>query len=150
MANRGAAVARVGTGDKPSSIRPPAPPVKRPSGLDDDERKLWRKWAPLAMAKRTLTAQTLPGFLLLLGFELERRDMKATIARDGWVSGKTTTRKDGTVIEQTFPHALLLSYGRIQKLVEVNLARYGLAAFGKSEPDLPKTARANAWAEIAR
>ena len=140
---------RLGSGKKPSQILRSADPVKMPSGLTPDERVIWRRWAPLAMAKRTLTPQTLPGFIFLIEREVERRAMKAAIDRDGPTATVTTTKGE-TTIETIIANPLLSSYYKLAKLIEVNLARFGLAPFGKAEPELPKPAPFNPWSEIGR
>jgi hypothetical protein len=141
-------LASPGTGKKPAKVSRPqttADAVTVPSDLTADERYIWRRWAPHAIAKRTLTPQTVIGFRFLLECELERRAMKATIDTDGVVI-VTETRKG----QSTIAHPLLGAYGKLQKLVEVNLAPFGLSVFGKAEPDLSAAPIVNPWAEIGR
>lgn len=145
-------LARPGGGEKPAGpIKAPAAPVKMPSGLTPDERFIWRRWAPRAVAKRTLTEQTIPGFQFLVTCEAERRQMKGLIDHDGIQVVRYYVGLDGQEkIESITPHPLLGAYAKLQKQVEVMLARYGLAAFGKAEPDLPQATAANPWTEVGR
>ena len=144
-------LARAGTGEKPAQVTGQPEPVKMPAGLSGDQRFWWRRWSPRAIKKRTLTENTIPGFLELIDAKIKLVQMTDDIDRDGIVFTRHTLGPDGQEwIESKTVHPLLPAYSKQVKQVEILLARYGLAAYGKAEPELPKTPEANPWANLNR
>jgi hypothetical protein len=153
MGNR-LSIARPGTGDKPKKIKRSATSdvaIYIPRDLNAEERLVWRRWAPRAVAKRTLTAQTVGGFRFLVECEVLRRRMETRIDTDGIQIKRMYIGLDGQErIESVTPHPLLPAYAKQLKQVEVLLARFGLLPFGKAEPDLPSATVANPWANLGK
>ena len=120
--------ARVGSGPKPKPKGPKPGLVAFPGGLPVDKALLeppeglpavqvefWRKWAPLALEKRTLTTETVPAFTMLCELEVRRRAIVAEFDREG---------------AEPTPMGLRL-YLQAAKQVEGLMGRFCLAPFGK-------------------
>jgi hypothetical protein len=140
--------ARVGAGKKPkpkpeqplspfsvvSGGRTSAPDdsaelLEPPSDLPADQQAFWRAHAPLAIAKITLTQETVPAFRLLCELHAKKVIVGALID-NGALDG-------------------LRVFLQISKQVEGLMARFCLAPFGKPlKADKPKTS-ANPWGGFA-
>lgn len=129
------------------SARPAAPPVeisdgeraalcKPPKGLSGAEHAAWTRFAEQALAERTLTPTTVPGFVELCRQSAYVSEIDATIQRLGI----------GT--KEAEPY--LKQYVRLAQRYDASLARFKLTAFGKPvAAEKPKQA-ANPWAQVAR
>lgn len=151
--------ARVGTGPKPSKARvipggkagdDPGVTAIPPEDLPAEQRDFWHRYAGLAIEKRTLTVHTVADFRLLCELDAYKTRLRQTIDDDGWTFLKVTI--DGSGQEHTEPkaHPLTSAYGRTCKHVEGQLARFGLAPFGKAEIPLVKRTAANPWEQVAQ
>lgn len=139
--------ARVGAGKKPGSGKTRSarselavfPGGKVDPALADPPRDLpanqqpfWREWAPMAIEKRTLTAQTVPSFRLLCELEVRRRAIGTQIDKE----------------PEPSPMGLRV-FAQYAKQVEALMARFCLAPFGKpAAPEKPKAA-ASPWGVFA-
>ncbi len=111
---------------------PPAPElhgsIEPPGRLTGPALDYWREWSPLAIANGTLVAETVPGFEALCE-EAARRDyLTRLIAEKGELFLKASS---GTAYELR-PHPAESARQKAVKQVESFMARYGLAAMGKS------------------
>lgn len=151
--------ARVGAGRKPGTKRavllgmdgsrlerPPTPEVtsvpdaslaQPPKRISAAQRRVWRDLAPFALAQRTLTAATAPGFaqvckLMALQDRLERRLYKL-----------------GPEMEAA--DEILARYLKLTKDLDPLLKNFKLTAFGKPETAAApaQTEAANPWAQVA-
>src|SRR5687768_7149016 len=111
--------ARVGSGQKPKGMvamrsRQAAPddvelePVSAepPEDLPEDQRAFWTRCAPRALAQGTLTPRTVEAFRLLCEMDVERRETKATIDRDGRTFLKVTVDGAGQEHQELKAHPL--------------------------------------------
>lgn len=102
-----------------------------PGDMPTDQRPYWQMYAPLARERRTLTAATVPAFRLLCELEAERAAVKRTLDTDGRTYVKVTIDGAGQEQQELKAHPLKTDYARLAKQVEVLLARFTLAPFGK-------------------
>lgn len=122
------------------------PPEDLPAG----QVEFWRRNAPRAIAQGTLTGRNVEAFRLLCEMDLERRETKQTIDRDGRTFLKVTVDGAGVEHQELKAHPLKSDYARLCKSVENLLGRFKLAPFGKAElPTKPKVAAVNPWAKVA-
>lgn len=127
----------------------PVSPIP-PSDLPEDQQDFWRRNAPRAIAQGTLTGRTVEAFRLLCEMDLERRETKKTIDRDGRTFIKVTVDGSGQEHQELKAHPLKGDYARLCKSVENLMARFKLAPFGKAEAQVKqKPAAVNAWAALA-
>lgn len=119
-----------------------------PADLPPEQRDFWHCYAGLAIEKRTLTSHTVAAFRLLCELDAEKREVKATIDRDGRTFIKVTVDGSGQEHQELKAHPLTSAYGRTAKAVETLMARFGLAPFGKAEPIIAKAKAANPWAKV--
>lgn len=150
--------ARVGAGRKPKGERavvlgmdgnrlsgtPPLPGVVAPDvlvappkGLPTQARLFWRRWAPLALAQGTLTAETVPGFerLCILAVTSEKLELKMVRLEPG-----SATWSD-----------LHPEYLKTAKDLRAAMQSYKLCAFGKPEQGAARGKKAaNPWAALGR
>lgn len=119
-----------------------------PADLPAEQRDFWHRYAALAIEKRTLTSHTGASFRLLCELDAEKREVKATIDRDGRTFIKVTVDGAGVEHQELKAHPLTSAYGRTCKAVETLMARFGLAPFGKAEPIIAKQKAANPWAKV--
>jgi len=112
------------------SIEPDMRLAEPPDDLPEAQGGLWRAWAPLALERRTLTAETVPAFVLLCELEAQKRAISAEL------DGKPTPGD----------RRLFALYS---KQVEGLMGRFCLAPFGKPVvSEKPKVA-VNPFAQVA-
>lgn len=58
--------------------------VERPRDLPADQVAVWERWAPMAMAQRTLVPETVGDFRALCELETERASVLAARQAEGW------------------------------------------------------------------
>lgn len=164
--------ARVGAGQKPKGERArprrkpdivPLSSVDRgradeetvsvipPEDLPAEQREFWHRNASRAIAQGTLTGRTVEAFRLLCEMDVERRETKKTIDRDGRTFIKVTVDGAGVEHQELKAHPLKSDYSRLCKAVEALLGRFKLAPFGKAETVAkPKAAAAvNPWTKVS-
>jgi phage terminase small subunit len=118
--------------------------------LPAEHREFWRRNAPLAIEKGTLTVHTVTAFRLLCELDAEKRATTAAMDRDGRTFMKVTVDGSGQEHQELKAHPLTSTYARHAKAVEALLARFGLAPFGKAEPLPKKAPQANQWAAVGQ
>jgi hypothetical protein len=107
--------------------------LEPPAGLPEVQAVFWRLWAGLALERRTLTAETVPAFVLLCELEAKRRAIGAVLEQPG---------------AEPSPAGLRI-YAQFSKQVEGLMGRFCLAPFGKPiASEKPKPA-ANPFAQVA-
>jgi hypothetical protein len=142
--------ARVGSGQKGKEQTVVPDAVDMPADLPEGQRGFWECYAELAMEQGTLTKHTIGAFLLLCEMDEEKRQVKATIDRDGRTFIKVTVDGAGVEHQELKAHPLTGAYGRLAKAVEALLARFRLAPFGKPEKTEKAKPKANPWARVAK
>jgi hypothetical protein len=110
--------------------------LKPPAKLEAPVRAAWRRLAPRALAERTLTAATAPGFEQLCRQWVYVAELEATIAR----LGAGTREAD----------AYLRQYTRLATRLDGSLGRFKLTAAGQAATAPAPAAVANPWAVVAR
>lgn len=107
-------------------------------------QRVWRRLAPSAIARATLTPETAHGFAVLCQSVVRLDELERRLKRDGW----TFVNQFG----EPKRHPLWGTWQVMVLRVEQQLARYGLmpdgrpAGAGSGQPEQP----ANPWAAIAR
>lgn len=109
----------------------PAMSADPPDDLPGEQAEIWRRYAPLAIERRTLTPATVPMFVLLCELQAERAAVKKTIDQDGRTYIKVTVDGAGTEHEELKAHPLKADYAKLAKQVEALMARFCLGPFGK-------------------
>jgi hypothetical protein len=110
-----------------------------PSDVPVDQREFWQRYAPLAIERRTLTPQTVPAFRLLCELEAEKQATRDTIDHDGRTYLKAWVDSSGQEHSELKAHPLMGAYRQLAQRVEILMARFGLAPFGKPIAAAPKT-----------
>lgn len=123
--------------------KPEMTSVRPPEDLPSNQHDFWRRYAPMAMRARTLAPQTEAAFRLLCEVESELRATKAQIDKDGRTYIKVTVDGAGQEHEELRAHPLTSAYRQLAQRVEMLMARFSLAPFGK--PVTPKTEKATHW-----
>lgn len=150
--------ARSGAGRKPKKQQQPIAPAPEsnvvvfeggragevsktpPADLPEDQQGFWRVYAPLALERRTLTAQTAGAMRQLCELEALKATVKQRLDTDGLTSGKVTT--DVTSGEQHLeikPHPLLRTYTGLVKEIKALQKDFMLCPFGKPVSGAPKS-----------
>lgn len=111
--------------------RAPAAPVGPPAMLTEPEAAYWRLWEPLARELGTLSARTMPGFVLLCQVACRAARAWAEVERDGLTYVTQVANPDGTSRDVLKSHPALSHYRGLAQRQEQLFARYGLAAMGK-------------------
>lgn len=114
-----------------------------PEALTADERKMWSRLAPHALAAHTLTAATADAFQSLVEMAALERRLWQRLKHEGWtVKGPSGRRR----------HPLAAEFARVQRLVDIGRVRFMLAPFGKPmefvEPPPTPDAPADPWAQF--
>lgn len=151
--------ARIGAGRKPRSERavvlgmdgtridagrprqdadPGDPLLIPPAGMTAAQQKYWMLWAPLAIAQRTLTQETIPGFREAC----ELAAMKDPIAKQ--------IRKLGPESDEAID--LRRDYLKFSKDLRIALQQYKLGAFGRPEqaPARRQAQVTSPWAAVGK
>ena len=132
--------ARIGAGRKPkvpklavirASVEDWAVSVIAPEDLPVEQQALWAEYTPLAIEVRTLTKHTQPSFRLLCALEAERMAVGKILDEDGRTYLKAWVDSSGQEHEELKAHPLKSDYAKLFKLVEMLMARFCLAPFGK-------------------
>lgn len=100
------------SGDDEALLTPPA-------GLTAAQARYWRLWAPLAIAQRTLTRETVPGFREACELAAMKEPLAKRIRRVG--------------PERSEARELVRDYLKFSKDLRTALQQYKLGAFGKPE-----------------
>lgn len=152
--------ARIGAGRKPkrqvAEVAPFQPvvvdggrveeinPNRPPDDLITQAHDFWLRYAAQAVEARTLTPRTVASFRLLCELDAEMRATKATIEKDGRTYVKVTVDGAGQEHEELKAHPLTGAYRQLAQRVEMLMARFGLAPFGKP---LAPAKKAKHWLE---
>lgn len=120
-----------------------------PEDLPVDERDFWHRYAADAIQKGTLTVHTVAAFRLLCEMDAEKRKTRATMDVDGRTFLKVTVDGAGVEHQELKAHPLTGAYGRLAKMVEALMARFGLAPFGKAEASARPAVAVNPYAKLA-
>jgi phage terminase small subunit len=108
-----------------------APRVAMPAGLPDAAAAVWTRLAPHAREAQTLTPYTADALADLCAAVAARDQIRAQIARDGWVTTTTRRLPDGEVRTEQRKHALATDLVAWERIVMAGLARFRLAPVGK-------------------
>lgn len=130
-AEKAASPFSVFTGGKTTPIEPIEPPKdlnEPPANLPEDQKQFWRDHAPLAIAKDTLIAETVPAFVLLCELHA-KKVVVGKLVDEGQMGG-------------------LRVFLQLSKQVEGLMARFCLAPFGKPLKAPKPAATANPWAAL--
>lgn len=137
-------------GGNPAAVRaaPPRAPApepvpalaRPPKSLSRSEAAIWRREAPRAVRQRTLTDETVAGFVELCELVAMKNEIKARMRRNK--GGAAARASEG----------LLRQYVRIGQRVDVLLARFKLTSFGKAEEHAPPAEKGpreiNPWSAV--
>ncbi len=107
--------------------------LSAPYWLSEAARGYWEKWAPEAVAERTLTPATAAGFEELC----KRADLVAQV-----------TLKMSRAASDDDWLAYVNSFDRLQKGMESMLLKFRLTAFGKPMAAAEPKAAENPWAKV--
>lgn len=102
---------------------PPIRHVPRPEDLAAALRATWDDLAPLAEFERTLTNSTTPAFRQLCQLIVERDELWAQIALEGYVLDTMLGPK---------AHPLLVHHRALTQRIDAGFVRFRLAPFGKA------------------
>lgn len=114
----------------PPTSAPADASIEPPARLTPAARAYWDEWAPLAIARGTLIAETVPGFELLCTEAARRDNLTADIERQGLTFIKACADSAGDFELKTNPAEALRQ--KAVKQVENLMARYQLASMGKA------------------
>jgi hypothetical protein len=102
-----------------------------PKDLPGPQQPFWRAYAKRALEAGTLTLQTEPAFRLLCELEAEKAATKETLDRDGRTYLDVVIDGSGQEHNAVKAHPLTTSYRQLAQRVELLMARFSLAPFGK-------------------
>ena len=114
------------------------PAVKAPAGLTPEQRVIWRRLAPAALALGTLTNETTHGFRLLVEVIAQRDRAWAVLDAEGLVT------PDGRA------HPVSVHARQLNQRVESLMARYALTAPGRAVTKPRGSEPENPWAAMER
>ena len=118
-----------------------------PTDLPAAQRDFWTRCAAVAIAKRTLTRQTVEAFRLLAELDAERRETKKQLDAAGRVYEKVWIDSSGQEHAELRLHPLANHYRALAKQQENMMLKFTLMPFGKpvaSPPSVNDRKRASA------
>lgn len=113
----------------------PLPKVARPSDLTAEQRAVWDRLAPLALAQRTLTPQTVERFRLLCQAIVMEQAMAAKLLAEGWTYTAVTIDGSGQERETLKAHPLCGPHRGMMQRVESGMVAFRLAPTGRPLAD---------------
>lgn len=99
-----------------------------PEDLPEEQQEFWRKYAPFALERKTLTASTVPAFRLLCELNAKKTMVSAMVDK-GALGG-------------------LRVFMQLAKQVESLMGRFCLAPFGKPTYTEKPAKQVNPWAKL--